>query len=86
MGNPEVRRKCNDFFYTHPYLNIKRQHYFTLTLAINRTGYTVGQFYYFRTEHQLLPIRPFKQAKIQTTKTALNEEHRSKEYFLGYKL
>lgn len=37
--------------------------------AINRTGDTAGQFNYFRTEHQLLPIRPFPQAKIQTTRT-----------------
>jgi len=53
--------------------------------AINRTDDEVGQSYYFRIEYQLLPIRTFPQAKMQTTKIALNEEHSPEEHFLAYK-
>lgn len=52
-------------------MNKKRQHSFTLTYLIDRTGdkENIGCFF-FGTEHQLLPVRPFPQAKIQTKKNS----------------
>lgn len=49
-------------------MNMKRQYSFTLMYLIDRTSDRKNNFSFFRTEYQLLPIRSFPQAQIQTKK------------------